>query len=80
MVSHALKPSFHKPTIPWSLKLRLLLVQSLDSNAFGDDAVLGCDFVGIVERTGDKVSRIKTGNVIAGLIWGGQSLPWIISL
>lgn len=70
---------FHRPTIPWSFKLRLFLVQSLDSDAFGDDAVLGCDFVGTVERTGHKVSRIKTGNVIAGLIWGGQSSPWIIS-
>jgi NADPH:quinone reductase-like Zn-dependent oxidoreductase len=49
-------------------------VQSLDANAFGDDAVLGCDFVGTVEKTGDKVSRIKIGTVIAGLIWGGQLL------
>lgn len=49
------------------------LVQSLDADAFGDDAVLGCDFVGTVERTGDKVSRVKAGTVIAGLIWGGQS-------
>ncbi|RAH63518.1 GroES-like protein [Aspergillus piperis CBS 112811] len=47
-------------------------VQSLDTNAFGDDAVLGCDFVGTVEKTGDKVSRLKTGTVIAGLIWGGE--------
>ncbi|RJE27148.1 Alcohol dehydrogenase GroES-like domain protein [Aspergillus sclerotialis] len=47
-------------------------VQSLDANAFGDDAVLGCDFVGTVEMTGDKVSRIKAGTVIAGLIWGGE--------
>ncbi|KAJ5632835.1 hypothetical protein N7490_009174 [Penicillium lividum] len=47
-------------------------VQSLDANAFGDDAVLGCDFVGIVEKTGAKVNRIKTGTVIAGLIWGGE--------
>ncbi|CAI7579209.1 unnamed protein product [Penicillium viridicatum] len=47
-------------------------VQSLDANAFGDDAVLGCDFVGTVEKTGDKVSRIETGTVIAGLIWGGE--------
>ncbi|GLA03756.1 hypothetical protein AnigIFM60653_003763 [Aspergillus niger] len=47
-------------------------IQSLDANAFGDDAVLGCDFVGTVERTGDKVSRVKAGTVIAGLIWGGE--------
>lgn len=63
---------FHGPSILWSLKLRLFLVQSLDSDAFGDHAVLGCDFVGTVESTGDKASRVKTGDVIAGLIWGGQ--------
>ncbi|KAF3002345.1 hypothetical protein E8E14_007109 [Neopestalotiopsis sp. 37M] len=47
-------------------------VQSLDGNAFGDDAVLGCDFVGTVEMTGDDVKKIKTGSTIAGLIWGGE--------
>lgn len=57
-------------------KLSLLIVQSLDANAFGDDAVLGCDFVGTVEMTGDKVSRVKAGTVIAGLIWGGQLPSW----
>ncbi|KAH7376847.1 putative alcohol dehydrogenase [Plectosphaerella cucumerina] len=47
-------------------------VQSLDRNAFGDDAVLGCDFVGIVEKTGPGVSRVKVGEQVAGLIWGGE--------
>ncbi|KIL93676.1 hypothetical protein FAVG1_02236 [Fusarium avenaceum] len=47
-------------------------VQSLDSNAFGDGAVLGCDFVGIVEETGSDVTRITKGTTIAGLIWGGE--------
>jgi NADPH:quinone reductase-like Zn-dependent oxidoreductase len=79
-ISHvAQNPTDSKPN-PLSIsvprKYRVLnhpLVQSLDADAFGDDAVLGCDFVGTVELTGDKVSRIKAGTVIAGLIWGGQS-------
>lgn len=79
MLSKPLPRPFRGLNILRSLKLRLFLVQSLDSDAFGDDAVFGCDFVGTVERTGDKVSRIKAGDVIAGLIWGGQSLRWIIS-
>ncbi|WYZ37982.1 hypothetical protein EsH8_II_001488 [Colletotrichum jinshuiense] len=47
-------------------------VQSLDSNAFGDNAVLGCDFVGTVEKIGDQVSKLAKGDTIAGLIWGGE--------
>lgn len=47
-------------------------VQSLDSNAFGDGTVLGCDFVGTVEKLGAEVSRAKEGDTIAGLIWGGE--------
>ncbi|KAF9870974.1 hypothetical protein CkaCkLH20_11646 [Colletotrichum karsti] len=47
-------------------------VQSLDSNAFGEDAVLGCDFVGTVEETGDKVHKLNKGDSVAGLIWGGE--------
>ncbi|KZZ99136.1 alcohol dehydrogenase [Moelleriella libera RCEF 2490] len=47
-------------------------VQSSDRNAFGDDAVLGCDFVGTVQKIGSGVSRLKEGDVIAGLIWGGR--------
>ncbi|VUC34864.1 unnamed protein product [Clonostachys rosea] len=47
-------------------------VQSFDKNAFGDGAVLGCDFVGTVESIGQAVNRFKPGDVIAGLIWGGE--------
>ncbi|KLP09769.1 MIS1-C1-tetrahydrofolate synthase precursor, mitochondrial [Fusarium fujikuroi] len=49
-----------------------LLVKSFDSNAFGDGAILGCDFVGVVEEIGPNVTRIAKGTVIAGLIWGGE--------
>ncbi|KAI9147487.1 zinc-binding dehydrogenase family oxidoreductase [Paramyrothecium foliicola] len=48
-------------------------VQSFDSNAFGDGAVLGCDFVGKVVQTSAGVSRVKNDDVVAGLIWGGVS-------
>ncbi|KXH34009.1 hypothetical protein CSIM01_02344 [Colletotrichum simmondsii] len=47
-------------------------VQSLDGNAFGDGAVLGCDFVGTVEAVGDKCSKLSKGDTVAGLIWGGE--------
>lgn len=47
-------------------------VQSFDSNAFGDGTVLGCDFVGTVEKLGGEASRAKKGDIIAGLIWGGE--------
>ncbi|KAK1658664.1 chaperonin 10-like protein [Colletotrichum godetiae] len=47
-------------------------VQSLDGNAFGDGAVLGCDFVGTVEAAGDKCNKLSKGDIVAGLIWGGE--------
>lgn len=47
-------------------------VQSLDNNAFGDGTVLGCDFVGTVEEVGKKVSRVKKGDTVSALIWGGE--------
>jgi len=47
-------------------------VQSLDLNAFGDGAVLGCDFCGIVVAVGKAVSNLKIGDRIAALIWGGE--------
>ncbi|KAJ0323802.1 hypothetical protein COL5a_008164 [Colletotrichum fioriniae] len=47
-------------------------VQSLDGDAFGDGAVLGCDFVGTVEAVGDKCSKLSKGDTVAGLIWGGE--------
>jgi hypothetical protein len=48
-----------------------LKVQSLDTNAFDDGAVTGCDFVGTVESIGNDVSRIAKGDIVSGLIWGG---------
>ncbi|KAH7362620.1 chaperonin 10-like protein [Plectosphaerella cucumerina] len=48
-------------------------VQSLDTKAFDDGAVLGCDFVGTVEQLGPGVSRFSKGDTIAGLIWGGET-------
>ncbi|KAF2649134.1 GroES-like protein [Lophiostoma macrostomum CBS 122681] len=47
-------------------------IQALDSDAFGEGTVLGCDFVGTVEELGTEATRNKKGNVIAGLIWGGE--------
>lgn len=47
-------------------------VESFDDDQFGDGSVLGCDFVGEVETVGDSVSKVKKGDVIAGLIWGGK--------
>lgn len=47
-------------------------VQSFDRNAMGDGAVFGCDFAGTVEEVGKNVSRVKKGDEIAGLIWGGM--------
>lgn len=47
-------------------------VQSFDSNAFGDGAVLGCDFVGVVEASGRGAGRDIVSKTVAGLIWGGE--------
>ncbi|KAH7390021.1 chaperonin 10-like protein [Pyrenochaeta sp. MPI-SDFR-AT-0127] len=47
-------------------------IQSFDSNAFGNGAVLGCDFAGTVEATGEGVVRALKGDVVAGLVWGGE--------
>ncbi|KAJ5580695.1 GroES-like protein [Penicillium hetheringtonii] len=47
-------------------------VQSFDKNAFGDGAVLGCDFVGEVVKLGSSVKRYTKGDIVAGLIWGGE--------
>ncbi|KAJ5458407.1 hypothetical protein N7475_009795 [Penicillium sp. IBT 31633x] len=45
-------------------------VQCFDVNAFGDGAVLGCDFVGEVTEVGNGVTRLALGDTVAGLIWG----------
>ncbi|THX00844.1 NAD(P)-binding protein [Aureobasidium pullulans] len=47
-------------------------VQTLDSNAFGEGTVLGCDFVGTVEEEGTEAKNLSKGDVIAGLIWGAE--------
>ncbi|KUJ06444.1 GroES-like protein [Mollisia scopiformis] len=47
-------------------------VQSFDGDAFGDGAVLGCDFAGVVEEVGPSVTQLKVGDKIAALIWGGE--------
>ncbi|KAJ4294032.1 Zinc-binding oxidoreductase alcohol dehydrogenase [Kalmusia sp. IMI 367209] len=47
-------------------------VQSFDRNAMGDGSVFGCDFAGTVEDVGKNVTRVKKGDTIAGLIWGGE--------
>ncbi|KAL4801201.1 chaperonin 10-like protein [Aspergillus unguis] len=47
-------------------------VLSFDRNAFGDGAVLGCDFVGEVVELGSAVTRLEKGDIVAGLIWGGE--------
>lgn len=41
-------------------------------NAFGEGAVLGCDFTGIVEEVGKTVTSVQVGDRIAGLAWGGE--------
>lgn len=41
-------------------------------NAFGEGAVLGCDFTGIVEEVGKSVTSVQVGDRIAGLVWGGE--------
>lgn len=35
--------------------------------------MLGCDFAGTVEQTASNVSKIKKGDKIAALVWGGKT-------
>lgn len=46
-------------------------VLCFDNKIFGNGSVLGCDFTGTVEALGSDVKRLKVGDTIAGLIWGG---------
>ncbi|KAK1453407.1 hypothetical protein CMEL01_05066 [Colletotrichum melonis] len=45
---------------------------AFDVDAFGDGAVLGCDFVGTVFQAHPNVSRLQAGDKIAALVWGGE--------
>ncbi|KAF5661960.1 branched-chain amino acid aminotransferase [Fusarium circinatum] len=45
---------------------------ALDVNAFGDGAVLGCDFAGKVVEAHSTVTKLKPGDSIAGFVWGGE--------
>lgn len=45
---------------------------AFDLNAFGDGAVLGCDFTGVVTRTHPSVTKLVPGDRIAALVWGGE--------
>ncbi|KAJ0344496.1 hypothetical protein COL154_010283 [Colletotrichum chrysophilum] len=45
---------------------------ALDVNAFGDGAVLGCDFAGEVVEAHPSVTKFAKGSRIAGFIWGGE--------
>ncbi|KAG5788073.1 hypothetical protein H9Q69_012856 [Fusarium xylarioides] len=45
---------------------------ALDVNAFGDGAVLGCDFAGKVVDAHSTVTRLKPGDNVAGFVWGGE--------
>lgn len=62
---------YHNPP-PFPKKPANQPVQSFDSNAFGDGAVLGCDFVGTVEAKGPGSYAVAVGTTVAGLIWGGE--------
>ena len=49
-------------------------VQSYDISMFGNDAVLGCDFVGKVVELGEGVGKYAVGDLIASTVWGGKLL------
>lgn len=55
------------------------VVSAFDTNAYGDGAVHGCDFAGIVEEVGPDVVSLVKGERVAGVIWGG-SLLHLLSL
>ncbi|KAF4422199.1 hypothetical protein F53441_14303 [Fusarium austroafricanum] len=45
---------------------------ALDVNAFGDGAVLGCDFAGMIVETHPSVTKLQVGDNVAGFVWGGE--------
>ena len=80
----SLESVYLPPLLPHQILVRNLAVAqnptdvaSFDNNAYGDGAVLGCDFCGTVEKLGVDVRRVKVGDRIAGFIWGGGGLKGI---
>lgn len=47
-------------------------VKSFDQNRYGDGAVLGCDFCGIIDKVGHDVVELHIGDRVAGLVRGGS--------
>lgn len=49
------------------------LVLAFDLEAFGDGAILGCDFAGTVEALGPDATKFSVGDKVASFIWGGKA-------
>ncbi|KAF5003151.1 hypothetical protein FDECE_10296 [Fusarium decemcellulare] len=67
----------------WDLsRVQMIPVSRLayDLWAFGDGAVLGCDFAGQVFKTHPSATRYKVGDTIAGFVWGDRYFLDLISL
>ncbi|KAL5083492.1 hypothetical protein Trisim1_001422 [Trichoderma cf. simile WF8] len=45
---------------------------AFELNAFGDGAILGCDFAGVVTHIHPNVTKLATGDRVAALVWGGE--------
>lgn len=48
-------------------------VQSFDSSALGDGAVIGCDFVGEVVELGSGLTSLANGDISAVMVLGGKN-------
>ncbi|CEI67676.1 unnamed protein product [Fusarium venenatum] len=46
---------------------------ALDVDAFGDGAVLGCDFSGTVVSIHSNVTKLQIGDKVAGFVWGAHT-------
>lgn len=55
------------------LQLTTITVLAFDLEAFGDGAILGCDFSGTVEALGPKATAFNVGDKVASFIWGGKT-------
>lgn len=72
--SAAQNPTDGKKTQRSHILTRLTgIVSAFDMNAYGDGAVHGCDFAGVVEEVGPDVLTLGKGDKVAGVIWGGSS-------